>query len=171
MKICLFPGSFDPPTLGHMDIIARCSHLFNKVVVGVLNNNSKRPLFPSEERVDLLKNLYKDCPQIEVQSFSGLTVHLAKQVGAQAIIRGLRSSDDLGYEQTMARLNAQLDGDIETVMLLTDHRYSHISSSMVKEIAYYGGNINDMVDFSIVSRVRSRMIVKRAEDIRINERS
>ena len=157
MRTCLFPGSFDPPTLGHMDVIARCSRLFDKVVIGVLKNGAKKALFSDEERLEMLKQLCSGYQGVQVCAFSGLTVHLAKQVGAQAIIRGLRSSDDLGYEQTMARLNAQLDGDIETVMLLTDHRYSHISSSMVKEIAFYGGDIAGMVDHSIIARIQKKI--------------
>jgi pantetheine-phosphate adenylyltransferase len=157
MRTGLFPGSFDPPTVGHMDIIARCALLFDHVVVGLLQNDEKKTMFTAPERLSMLRSLCEQWPNVSVALFSGLTVNLARDVGAQVIIRGIRSSDDLGYEQMMASVNKHLADEIETVILLTDSRYAHVSSSIVKSLAGYGGSIEGMVPGPVITQVHKKI--------------
>lgn len=145
MKTAIFPGSFDPPTLGHIDLILRASKMTDRLIVAVLNNCSKTPLFSVEERVTMLKSIVSDYPEIEVCSFQGLLVEFAKEQGATVVIRGIRNVTDFLYEQQMADVNRLLYGDIDTVFLLTNPEYAAISSSTVREVAYFGGDISKMV--------------------------
>lgn len=147
----VFPGSFDPMTLGHLDIIKRASHMFDEVVVGVGEARDKAPLFPTSERLELIREVCAALPNIEVKSFSGLVVDFAKSEKAVAIVRGLRSTADYTYEMQMALMNRALAAEIETIFIPTSPQYSHISSSLAKEIARHKGNLALLVP-EVVSR-------------------
>ncbi|MBE7050016.1 MAG: pantetheine-phosphate adenylyltransferase [Ruminococcaceae bacterium] len=149
-KTAVYPGSFDPVTNGHLDIIKRASKKFDKVYVAILTNSAKKPRFSLEERIDWLKRATKELINVEIVSFSGLLVDFAKGIGADIIIKGLRAVSDFEYEFQMALTNRQLQPDIETMFLMTNGRYSYLSSSIVKEIANYGGKLQGLVpDFMI----------------------
>ncbi|MEC1179466.1 pantetheine-phosphate adenylyltransferase [Metasolibacillus meyeri] len=144
-KIAVVPGSFDPVTNGHLDIINRAADIFDIVYVGVLNNSSKQPLFTINERIHLIKEITKNRPNIRVESSTGLLVDYAKEKGAQAIVRGLRAVSDFEYEMQITSMNRVLDESIETFFIMTKNQYSFLSSSIVKEVAKYGGNIGELV--------------------------
>ncbi|MBW8348653.1 pantetheine-phosphate adenylyltransferase [Bacillus sp. IITD106] len=144
-NIAVCPGSFDPVTLGHMDIIRRGAKVFDEVFVVVLNNSSKKALFSVEERMDLLKEVTKDMPNVKVDSFGGLLVDYAQSVNAKAIIRGLRAVSDFEYEMQITSMNRVLNEKIETFFIMTNNQYSFLSSSIVKEVAKYHGNISELV--------------------------
>lgn len=145
MRIGVYPGSFDPTTYGHLDIILRSSKIVDHLIVGVLNNSHKRPLFTTEERVKILQELTYDMDNVEVKQFSGLLVDFVKQNNANVIIRGFRAISDYEYEIQLAQTNYSLSGDIETIFLVTRNEYSFLSSSIVKEVAMYGGDVSKMV--------------------------
>jgi len=144
-KIAIYPGSFDPVTYGHIDIIQRASLLFDKLIVAVLVNPAKKPLFSLEERVHLLEEVTKDIARVEVSNFDGLLVDYAKKVDATAIIKGLRMISDFEYEFQMALINKKLYPSVETVFLMTNNKYGYLSSSVVKEIAEFGGCLSEFV--------------------------
>ena len=154
MKKAIYPGSFDPVTLGHLDIIKRSAALVDHLIVGVLNNSTKTPLFSVDERVNMLKEVTKDIPN--VLSFSGLLVDFAREHNVQAIIRGLRAVTDFEYELAMSQTNRVAAPDIDTIFLNTSLKYAYLSSSIVKEMAMYGGDISKFVPESIVDIVRER---------------
>ena len=156
MKTAIYPGSFDPVTLGHFDIIKRSSEIFDQVIVGVLCNNAKSPLFSVEERVKMLEEVTKDIPNVEVKSFAGLTVDFAKECGANAVVRGLRAITDFEYELQIAQLNRVMDTSIDTVFLTTSLEYAYLSSSMAKEVAMYGGDISEFLDPVIAKQVQEK---------------
>lgn len=141
----IYPGSFDPITYGHLDIIERCSSKFNSVLVAVLNNNSKKSLFDINERVDMIKEVTSNFKNVEVKSFDGLMVDFAKLEGVDVIIRGLRAVSDYEYELQMSLANKTLNPNIETLFLVSSVKYLHLSSSLVKEIASYKGDISSFV--------------------------
>jgi len=145
MRIGVYPGSFDPATNGHLDIILRGSKIVDKLIVGVLNNDSKTPLLTVEERINLLRELTKDIKNVEVESFSGLLVDFVDKKNASLIIRGFRAISDYEYEIQLAQTNYSLNDSVETVFLVTRNEYSYLSSSIVKEVAKYGGDIHKMV--------------------------
>ena len=145
MRVAVYPGSFDPVTLGHIDIIQRTSKMFDKVIIGVLKNRSKSPLFTAEERVELLKEVTADIPNVEVQSFQGLLIDFVRQNQANVIVRGLRAITDFEYELQIAQTNRQLNRDLDTMFFTTSMEYSYVSSTIVKEIASYGGDVSSMV--------------------------
>ncbi len=145
MKIGVYPGSFDPATLGHLDIIKRSAKLVDKLIVGVLHNSAKNPLFTIDERVSLLRELTIDMENVEVESFSGLLVDFLKKKNAEIIVRGFRAVSDFEYELQMAQTNYSLDNSVETICLITRVEYSFLSASVVKEVARYGGDISNMV--------------------------
>ncbi len=145
MKICVYPGSFDPITNGHLDVIERSAKICDKLIVAVLVNSSKNPTFALKERVELLKCVLKDRDDIEIESFSGLLIDFVKKKKANAIIKGLRAVSDFEYELQMALLNKNLDSEIETLFMMTNINYSFLSSSAVKELARNGGNIEGLV--------------------------
>lgn len=145
MKRAIYPGSFDPVTLGHIDVIERASKLFDFLIIGVLNNSAKTPLFSTEERVNMLKEVTKHLPNVEVRSFGGLTVDFARECGANAVVRGLRAITDFEYELQIAQLNRVIAHEIDTVFLTTNLKYAYLSSSSVKEVAAYGGDISQFV--------------------------
>ena len=156
MKKAIYPGSFDPVTLGHIDVIRRASKLFDHLIIGVLNNRAKTPLFSVEERVKMLKEVTKDIPNVEVKSFAGLTVDFAKECGANAVVRGLRAITDFEYELQIAQLNRVMDTSIDTVFLTTSLEYAYLSSSMAKEVAMYGGDISEFLDPVIAKQVQEK---------------
>ncbi|WP_077614466.1 pantetheine-phosphate adenylyltransferase [Caenibacillus caldisaponilyticus] len=146
MSVALYPGSFDPVTLGHLDIIKRGAKIFDKVIVAVLNNSEKRqPLFTVEERVQLLKESTADIPNVEIDSFEGLMIEYAKKRKVDAVLRGLRAVSDFEYELQITSINKTLDEQIETLFMMTSNKYSFLSSSIVKEVAKYHGSVSDLV--------------------------
>jgi len=145
MSLAVYAGSFDPITNGHMDIIRRTLTVFDKVIVAVAINDSKVPLFSTEERVDVLRTIFKDEQRVVVESFSGLLVDFVQQLGARVLIRGLRAVSDFEYEFQMAQMNQKLYPDIETLFLMTGHQYFYVSSRVVKEVARFGGDVHDLV--------------------------
>lgn len=145
MRIAVCPGSFDPVTNGHLDIITRASKRFDKVIVAVLKNSSKNSLFTIEERMEMLKYHCKDIENVEIDSFSGLLIDYMKIKNSQVIIKGLRAVSDFEYEMQMALMNRKLDQDIETIFMMTNSKYSYLSSSIIKEVAKHGGCIKGLV--------------------------
>ncbi|MDF2856506.1 MAG: coaD [Neobacillus sp.] len=144
-SIAVCPGSFDPITYGHLDIIRRAAKVFEVVYVSVMNNSSKNPLFNVEERIELIREVTKDLPNVKVDEHSGLLVEYAKAVKANAIIRGLRAVSDFEYEMQITSMNRVLSDEIETFFIMTNNQYSFLSSSIVKEVAKYNGNISELV--------------------------
>ena len=164
MKTAIYPGSFDPVTLGHFDIIKRSSEIFDQVIVGVLCNNAKSPLFSVEERVKMLEEVTKDIPNVEVQSFDGLLVDFMRQNHAKVIVRGLRAITDFEYELQLAQMNRVIAPEIDTLFLTTNLKYAYLSSSMAKEVAMYAGDISEFLDPVIAKQVR-RKAMSRIEQI------
>jgi pantetheine-phosphate adenylyltransferase len=146
---CVYPGSFDPITSGHLDVICRAAAMFENVTVAVLVNKNKKPAFSAEQRMDFIRRSTVHLPGIKVDSFSGLLVDYMREKGANLVIRGLRAISDFEYEFQMAAMNAKLAKDIETIFLMTDISHSFLSSSMVKELAYHGGDITGLVPEAI----------------------
>ena len=143
MKSAVYPGSFDPVTYGHIDIIKRAAAMFDEVTVAVLDNVAKRPLFSVEERVRMLQMVTEDIPNVHVDSFSGLTIDYAKRIGTHIIVRGLRAVTDFEYELQIAQTNRKLSGgDVDSIFLTTSLEYAYLSSSSVREIASFGGDIS-----------------------------
>ncbi|MBE7027029.1 MAG: pantetheine-phosphate adenylyltransferase [Ruminococcaceae bacterium] len=157
MKIAVYPGSFDPVTNGHLDVIKRSAKVFDKVIVGVLDNMAKKPLFTPDERVDMIKKVASDIENVEVYAFSGLLVDFMKQFDSAVIIKGLRTISDFEYEFQMALLNKSLNPDVETFFMMTDSKYSYISSSMVKEVARLGGGIDEFVPCDIIKEIDKKI--------------
>ncbi|MBQ2688423.1 MAG: pantetheine-phosphate adenylyltransferase [Clostridia bacterium] len=158
MKTVICPGSFDPVTKGHMDIIERASKLFDKVIVAVLNNASKNPSFTIDERIELLKETTKHLDNIEISTFDGLLVDFAKLRGASAVVKGLRAVTDFEYEFQMSMINKKLCPEIETIFLNTSQEYMYLSSSVVKQIASAGGDISMFVPEEIRDKIVDRLL-------------
>ena len=156
MKIGIYPGSFDPVTFGHLDIIERGAKIVDKLIVGVLTNNAKTPLFSSEERVRMISNLTKHLDNVEAKAFDGLTVDFAHAEGATVIVRGLRAVTDFEYELQLAQTNKVIAPDIDTIFLTTNLKYSYLSSSTVKEIASFGGDIHEFVSPEVQDRMKEK---------------
>jgi pantetheine-phosphate adenylyltransferase len=149
----VYPGSFDPFTLGHLDILQRASDIFEKVIVAVLENPNKTPLFSVEERIDMIRDSVGEDARIEVDSFNGLTVDYARKVGAGSLVRGLRATSDFESEFQMALFNRRLAPEINTVFLMTSFANVFLSSSLIKEVASYGGNVDFAVPPSVAKRL------------------
>jgi pantetheine-phosphate adenylyltransferase len=156
LNVFVYPGSFDPVTNGHLDIIERASKICDKLIIAVLVNGSKVPLFTTEERVTLIKDLLIDYPNIEVTYFSGLLADFMEKAGARIIIKGLRAISDFEYELQMAHINKIQNAEIETLFMMAGINHSFISSSAVKELARVGGNIDDFVPDSVKEAVLSK---------------
>lgn len=144
-RLAICPGSFDPITFGHLDIIQRAAKVFDHVIVAVFNNQSKSPLFTVEERMAMLELVTADMPNVSIDSHGGLLVDYAREKGVQAIVRGLRAVSDFEYELQITSMNRKLNADVETFFIMTNNQYSFLSSSMVKEVAKYKGNVSDLV--------------------------
>jgi len=145
MKIAIYPGTFDPITNGHIDILERAIKLFDKVIITIARNSTKNPLFTDKERLDLIRSVTKQYPQVEVDSFEGLLVEYAKKKKATAVVRGLRAISDFEYEFQMALMNRALDETVETVFLMPNEKYTYLNSSIVREIAKLHGNVSGFV--------------------------
>lgn len=163
-RIALLPGSFDPVTLGHLDLIIRAASLFDEVVVAVLENSSKQPWFSAEGRVLMVQREVAALRNVRVVRFSGLLVELAETEGAEVVVRGLRGGADLEYETVMARMNAHLRPGLDTVFLPASPLLSHVASRLVREIAYLGGPVKGLVSEQIALAVETRAEEKRAEN-------
>ena len=157
MTRAIYPGSFDPATYGHLDIIKSAAALFDEVIVGVLNNSVKSPLFSVEERVNILENITGDIPNVKIQSFGGLSVNFAKSCEAKVIIRGLRAITDFEYELQMAQTNRILSTDVDTMFLTTSLQYAYLSSTTVKEAASFGADISKFVPEYVVRQVEAKL--------------
>ena len=156
MRIAVYPGSFDPITNGHLDIIERASRIFDKVIVGVLKNKNKKPNFSADERVMLIEKATSKLTNVEVASFDGLLVDFARKYGANIIIKGLRTVNDFEYEFQMALLNKTLDSECETMFMMTNSKYSYISSSMVNELAGYNGDLAGLVPTEVIQYIKDK---------------
>ena len=156
MKKAIYPGSFDPVTFGHLDIISRSAKMVDKLIIAVLINKSKSSLFSMEERVRMISEYVKEYKNVEVHSFSGLTVAYAKEVGATMIVRGLRAVTDFEYELQLAQTNKVMAEDIDTLFLATNLKYSYLSSSIVKEIASYNGDISAFVPRMVENAMKEK---------------
>ena len=154
MRIALYPGTFDPITLGHLDVLHRASLIFDKVIIGVAPNTSKDPTLALDQRIRLIEENLKDLPNIEIQSFDGLVVEFAKEVGAVALIRGLRAVSDFEYELQMAQMNRNLDESIETLFLMPNEAYTFVSSTLIKQVAVYGGDISKFVPKNVFEALK-----------------
>lgn len=160
MKIAVYPGSFDPITLGHLDVITRGAKAFDKVIVGVLVNVDKKGLFNIEERVELIKKVTKDLPNVEVVSFEGLLIDLMKKYNARIILKGLRAFSDFEYEFQMALMNNKLNPEVETLFMMTSAQYSYVSSSAVKQVAKFGAPLEGLVPKEVIPDLTRKMNVK-----------
>ena len=156
MKRAIYPGSFDPITFGHLDIIERSSKIVDELVVGVLNNSAKNSLFSVEERVSMIEERVADFPNVKVASFNGLLVDFMKKIDATIIIRGLRAVTDFEYEIQIAQSNHVQNPEVETIFLTTNLQYSYLSSTIVKEFASYGGDISKFVPEQFIQRIYSK---------------
>ena len=153
----IYPGSFDPATYGHLDIIERGSRAFDKLVVGILNNQSKKNMFTLDERVEMLEHLLYDYDNIEIKVFDGLLVDFFIEEDADAILRGLRAVSDYEYELQMAQVNKQLHKEVETLFMVANTEYSYVSSSIVKEIVQFGGNISSFVPKYVEDKMKEKI--------------
>lgn len=157
MRIGIYPGSFDPVTMGHLDVIERASKVFDHLVVAVMHNASKKPVFSVEERMAFLRRTTGHLPNIEIDGFSGLLADYAGQRGACAIVKGLRAVSDFDYEFSMALGNRKLNPEVDTVFFMTSAQYMFLSSSMIKDIAIHGGSITDFVPPALEAEIAERM--------------
>jgi len=156
MRRAIYPGSFDPITFGHLDMIERSAKIVDELVVGVLNNSAKNSLFSVEERVSMIKEMVSDFPNVKVASFDGLLVDYMKEIDATIIIRGLRAVTDFEYEIQIAQSNHVQNPEVETIFLTTNLQYSYLSSTIVKEFASYGGDISKFVPEQFIQRIYSK---------------
>jgi pantetheine-phosphate adenylyltransferase len=160
-RIAIYPGSFDPMTNGHLDVIQRSLALFDRLVIAVASNVRKQPLFTVDERIALLREVLGDDPRVEIDTFEGLLVDYARRKGAVALVRGLRAVADFEYEFEMASMNRRLAPNVETVFLMTHENYFYVSSHLVKEVASLGGAFEPFVPPAVAARLKARMAEKR----------
>jgi pantetheine-phosphate adenylyltransferase len=153
----LYPGSFDPLTNGHLDIVDRTAQIFDRVVIAVLENPSKQPLFTTAERVAMIRESLGERARVDVSTFNGLTIDFARQVGARVIVRGLRAVSDFESEFQMALMNRRLEPDVTTVFIPTSLRHLFLSSSLIKELAEFGGDISEFVPANVVGKLKQRL--------------
>ena len=161
MKKAVYPGSFDPITFGHLDIIERSSKIVDELVIGVLRNSAKNSLFSLDERVTMIKEMTQHLPNVKVESFEGLLIDYMEEIGATIIIRGLRAVTDFEYELQIAQTNHVQKPGIETVFLTTNLNYSYLSSTIVKEFASYGGDISQFVPKQIIDKIYEKYNIKK----------
>ncbi|MBE5964781.1 MAG: pantetheine-phosphate adenylyltransferase [Lachnospira sp.] len=160
MKIAIYPGSFDPVTLGHLDIIERAAKMVDKLIIGVLNNNTKNPLFSADDRVNMLKEVTSHLDNVEVEAFSGLLIDFVKRKNADVVIRGLRAITDFEYELQMAQTNRTMEPTFDTIFLITSLQYAYLSSSTVKEVAKFGGDLNKFLPQQVIPKVKDKYNIK-----------
>ena len=158
--VAIYPGSFDPLTNGHVDIIQRGSKLFDRIIVGVLVNMEKAPLFTVPERVDIARTVLKGSSNVEVDTFDGLLVDYARRIGATVIVRGLRAISDFEYEMQMALMNRRLSPDVETVFMMPAEPYTYVSSRLVKEVVALGGTVTGLVPTLVEERLREKKMAR-----------
>jgi len=156
MKVAIYPGSFDPITYGHLDILERALNLFDKVVIAVATNSSKNPLFTEEERLLLIRNTVRKYENVEVDSFQGLLVDYVRRRKAIAVVRGLRAMTDFEYELQLALMNRKLDENMETIFLMPNEKYTYLSSNVVREIARLGGDVSKFVPSVVQKALRKK---------------
>ncbi|MBS0027416.1 pantetheine-phosphate adenylyltransferase [Chitinophaga sp. 22321] len=154
MRTCLFPGTFDPITLGHTDVIDRALDLFDRMVIGIGVNSNKTPMFALEERMAWIREIYKDDPRVEVATYSGLTVDFCKKLDARFILRGIRSIGDFEYEKAIADMNRTVSTGIETIFLTTVPQYSSIASTLVRDIYRYGGDVSSFLPAAVLEGIK-----------------
>lgn len=157
-KIAIYPGSFDPLTMGHVNIIERGLHVFDKIVVAIAHNTAKKTVFTEAERIEHLRLVFKDNDRVSVDRFEGLLVHYAQKVGAGAVLRGIRTVSDYEYEFQMALANKRLYPEMETLFMMTDGAYSYLSSSIIKEIIRFGGSAEGMVPPAIADQLKRKLL-------------
>jgi len=157
MTTAVYPGSFDPVTYGHLDIIRRAAKMFDCLIIAVLNNSAKSPLFTADERVRMIREITADIPNLRIEKFDGLTIEFCHKMGAQFMVRGLRAVTDFEYELQIAQTNRVIAPDIDTVFLTTNLKYSYLSSSIVKEIASYDGDIHSFIDPLVKKEIRRKI--------------
>lgn len=156
MKVCVYPGSFDPITYGHLDIVERASKLTDKLILAISHNLEKKYLFSVDERVEMVKDAVSNLKNVEVESFEGLTVDYCKKIGASFIIRGLRAVTDFECELQLAQTNRELYKEVDTIFLLTNLQYSYLSSSVVKQVAEFGGDISKFVTPFVENKLKEK---------------
>ena len=161
MSIAVYPGSFDPVTYGHLDIIKRSIRVFDKLVIGILLNSEKNPLFSMEERVEFLTEATKDMENVEVKSFSGLLVDFARENNADITVRGLRAVTDFEYELQIAQINNKLDSNLDTMFFTTSTEYAYLSSTIVREIASYHGDVSELVPPYVEQKLKQKFRERR----------
>lgn len=164
MIVAVYPGSFDPVTYGHLDIIQRGGYVFDKVIVAVLKNPAKNPLFTVQERTRLLREVTQEIENVEVDAFNGLLIDYMRMQSANTIIKGLRAISDFEYELQMASINRKLDDQVETFFMMTNNKYSFLSSSIVKDLAKYGGPVEDLVPYPVEKALRAKYEALSSED-------
>ena len=154
MTTAIYPGSFDPITYGHLDVIERASSVFDRLIIGVLNNYTKSTLFSVEERLEMIRESVSRFPNVEIMAFDGLLIDFTEKVGARVIVRGIRAVSDFEYELMMAQTNKKLNDHVETVFFATSAEYSYVSSSTVRELAHFGGEIDQFVPPAVRKRFK-----------------
>jgi len=159
-RLAIFPGSFDPLTNGHVDIILRSAHLFERIVVAVLVNADKQPLFSADERIGIIREVFREYPNIEVESFDGLLVQYARRRRASAIVRGIRAVSDFEYEFQMALMNRHLEPTLETVFMMPAEQYTYLSSRLIKEVYKLGGEVKGLVPAAVEDAMRRKQSAK-----------
>jgi pantetheine-phosphate adenylyltransferase len=155
-RIAIYPGTFDPFTCGHLDIVERAIRLFDEVIVTIAQNSKKKPLFDLEERQEFIRDATNHLPSVRVDNFEGLLINFARQIKATAIIRGLRAISDFEFEFQMALMNRRQDGDITTVFLMANEKYTYLNSSIVKEVAQFGGKIDNLVTAMVAKKLKDK---------------
>lgn len=156
-KIVICPGSFDPPTNGHINIIKRALSVFDKVIVAVAVNTSKDPIFSADDRVEMLKEIFKKCPDVEVDKFEGLLVDYCRKRNCRLIMRGMRNMSDYEYESQMALANKTLYPELEFIFMMTEGQYSHLRSSIIKEVLTFGGSGTQMIHPIVEKRLKEKL--------------
>ena len=159
----IYPGSFDPVTLGHLDIIRRASKTVNELIVGVLNNGGKTPLFSIDERVEMLREVTADIPNVKIMSFSGLLVDFARHTDSTLVVRGLRAISDFDYELQMAQTNRKMNPHVDTMFLATSLEYAYLSSTIMKEVANFGGDLSKFAPSEITEAVEEKLKKRETE--------
>jgi len=157
MRRAVYPGSFDPLTLGHLDIIKRAAKNFDELIVAVVRNPSKNPLFSANERVNMIEKATSDLPNVRADHFEGLLIHYVESVDSEIIVKGLRAITDFEYEFQMALMNRKLDSNIDTMFLMTRNKYSYLSSSMVKEVFRLGGDVSCLVPKCVLDQLQTKI--------------